>query len=122
MFRAAPESAVSKISFFVTTLLAAIPAAFLAYLCVAAFLFHSDALSGVLMGLIGLTLLLSVVVAALPAAVLLKKGGPKSAKAAPAAKAAEAEEAEDAGWDKVEASAEEDEFADEDPFAEDDKK
>ena len=111
----------SKISFFLTTLLAAIPAAFLAWLCVAAFLFHSDALSGVLMGLVGFTLLLSVVIAALPVAVLLKKGGPKPAKAAPAAKADEAEEAEDAGWDQVEPTDEE-EAVEDDPFAEDEKK
>jgi len=112
----------TKISFFLTTLLAAIPAAFLAYLCVAAFLFHADALTGTLMGLVGLTLLLSVVVAALPVAVLLKKGGPKPAKAAAAAKADEAAESEDAGWDKVEPSADEDEAIDDDPFADDDRK
>jgi len=63
---------VSKMSFFFTTLIAAVPAAFLGYLCVMAFLLHSDALPAVMMGITGITLLLCVAVIAMPAAVLLK--------------------------------------------------
>lgn len=62
----------SKMSFFFTTLIAAVPAAFLGYLCVMAFLLHSDALPAVMMGVTGITLLLCVAVIAMPAAVLLK--------------------------------------------------
>lgn len=62
----------SRLSFFFTTLIAAIPAAFLGYLCVMAFLLHSDALPPILMGIAGITLLLCVAVIAMPAAVLLK--------------------------------------------------
>jgi hypothetical protein len=69
---------VSKMSFFFTTLIAAIPAAFLGYLCVMAFLLHSDALGAVTMGITGLTLLLCVAVIAMPAAVLLKGRSAKS--------------------------------------------
>lgn len=66
-------------SFFFTTLIAAVPAAFLGYLCVMAFLLHSDALPGVMMGIVGITLLLCVAVIAMPAAVLLKSRGAKTA-------------------------------------------
>lgn len=68
----------SKMSFFFTTLIAAVPAAFLGYLCVMAFLLHSDALPGVMMGITGITLLLCVAVVAMPAAVLLKGRGAKT--------------------------------------------
>jgi hypothetical protein len=67
--------AVSKLSFFFTTLIAAVPAAFLGYLCVAAFLFHSDALPPILMGIAGITLLLCVAVVATPVYVLIKSSG-----------------------------------------------
>ena len=70
----------SKMSFFFTTLIAAIPAAFLGYLCVMAFLLHSDALGAVTMAVTGLTLLLCVAVIAMPAAVLLKGRSSKTAK------------------------------------------
>lgn len=77
-------------SFFFTTLIAAVPAAFLGYLCVMAFLLHSDALPPIMMGVAGLTLLLCVVVVALPVAVLLKtKDRAKPADAAETSKAAE---------------------------------
>jgi hypothetical protein len=65
-------------SFFFTTLIAAIPAAFLGYLCVMAFLLHSDALPAVMMAVAGITLLLCVAVVAMPAAVLLKGRSPKT--------------------------------------------
>jgi hypothetical protein len=67
-------------SFFFTTLIAAVPAAFLAYLCVMAFLLHSDALPAVMMGITGITLLLCVAVLAMPAAVLLKGRSAKAVK------------------------------------------
>jgi hypothetical protein len=63
---------VSRLSFFFTTLIAAIPAAFLGYLCVMAFLLHSDALPPIMMGIAGITLLACVAAVAMPAAVLLK--------------------------------------------------
>lgn len=65
----------SKLSFFFTTLIAAIPAAFLGYLCVAAFLFHSDSLPPILMGVAGITLLLCVLVVVMPVYVLLQSSG-----------------------------------------------
>lgn len=76
----------SRLSFFFTTLIAAIPAAFLGYLCVMAFLLSFDKMPPILMGVAGLTLLLCVGVMAMPAAVLLKG---RSSKAAAAPKAAD---------------------------------
>lgn len=81
----------SRMSFFFTTLIAAIPAAFLGYLCVMAFLLHSDALPPLMMGVAGLTLLLCVVVVAMPVAVLLKTKD----RVKPAEKAETAEKASD---------------------------
>lgn len=105
----------SKLSFFFTTLVAAIPAAFLAYLCVMAFLMHADTLPGVLMAVTGLTLLLSVGIVALPVAVLLRKGAPKPAEEEKPA--AEPGESEETGWDADEGAS--GEAADEgDAFAE----
>jgi hypothetical protein len=108
---------VTKLSFFFTTLVAAIPAAFLAYLCVMAFLMHADTLPGMLMVVAGLTLLLSVGIVALPVAVLLRKGSPKLAEEEkPASEAAEEEEG---GWDANEGTT--GEAADEgEPFGESD--
>jgi len=85
---------VSKLTFFFTTLIAAVPAAFLGYLCVAAFLFHSDALPPILMGIAGLTLLLCVAVVAMPVYVLVKPGARTAPEAAkePAAKADDEDE------------------------------
>ena len=79
----------TRLSFFLTTLIAAIPAAFLAYLCVAAFLFHSGDLSAILMGVAGITLLLCVAVIAMPAWVLLKMRGRPAAAEKPAEKASD---------------------------------
>ncbi|MBA3314988.1 MAG: hypothetical protein H0T47_17085 [Planctomycetaceae bacterium] len=69
----------SRLSFFFTTLIAAIPAAFLGYLCVMAFLLNSDKLPPILMGVAGITLLVCVAVIAMPAAVLLKGRATKAA-------------------------------------------
>ena len=87
----------SKLSFFFTTLIAAIPAAFLGYLCVAAFLFHAGALPPLMMGIAGITLLLCVAVVAMPVYVLLSSTG----RAAP----------ETAAEESAEAGSESDEFA-----------
>lgn len=110
----------SKLSFFFTTLIAAVPAAFLGYLCVAAFLFHSDSLPPILMGIAGITLLLCVAVVAMPAYVLIKSGNRAEP---PAEKPAEAEseevvvtDEEMASSDAVEANATDE---DEDVFVED---
>ena len=62
----------TRLSFFFTSLIAAIPAAVLGYLCVAAFLFYADALPPALMAVAGITLLLCVLLVAMPVYVLLK--------------------------------------------------
>lgn len=105
------ESAVSRMSFFFTTLIAAIPAAFLGYLCVMAFLLHSDALPPIMMGVAGLTLLLCVVVVAMPVAVLLKtKDRAKPAEKSAVAEKTADEEAVEAEEDAVVADEEGDVF------------
>jgi hypothetical protein len=105
---------VSKLAFFSTTLIAAIPAAFLAFLAAMAFLRHSGDMSTMLMVVTGLTLLLSVAIVAMPVAVLLKKGGPKPART----EKAEAAAADDAESEEVASDeAGDDAFADDaDPF------
>ncbi len=92
----------SRLSFFFTTLIAAIPAAFLGYLCVMAFLLSSDKMPPALMGIAGITLLLCVAVIAMPAAVLLKgrsktvvvepKAGEEVVEESPSGQIAEMEE------------------------------
>lgn len=81
----------SKLSFFFTTLIAAVPAAFLGYLCVMAFLLSSDKLPPLMMGVVGITLLACVVIVALPVSVLLK--GRDARKTAGAADSDEKSEA-----------------------------
>jgi lysylphosphatidylglycerol synthetase-like protein (DUF2156 family) len=112
---------VSRLSFFFTTLIAAVPAAFLGYLCVYAFLFHSEALPVLLMAVAGITLLLCAVIIALPVTVLLKgrdhvkaaedKKDEAAAKEATSTEAAEDAAAEEgASEDAVVATADEDVF------------
>jgi UPF0716 family protein affecting phage T7 exclusion len=77
-----------------TSLVAAVPAAFLAFLMVSTFLGNADKMSGILMGLAGVTLLVSGLVAAMPIGILLFI--PKEASAV-GAQVAERKPAADAG-------------------------
>lgn len=70
----------SKLTFFLVTLIAAIPAGFLGYQAVMAFLNYSGEMPPVLMGVTGLVLLMCAGVLAMPVAALLRRSN-----AAPAA-------------------------------------
>ena len=104
----------SRISFFLTTLIAALPAAFLGYVCVMAFLTASDKMSPILMAVAGITLLLCVAVIAMPVAVLLQgRRGEKAVAPTPkkggSDEAAEGEATEAVGEEEVATASAEDE-------------
>lgn len=67
----------SKLQLFFTSLVAALPGAALSYVLVMSFLGYADKSSGGMKGLVGFTLLLSIVVAVLPVMVLVT-GGPRT--------------------------------------------
>lgn len=69
----------SKTSLALTSLVAAVPAAFLAYLMVMTFLSRAEHMTGMMQVLAGMTLLVSAVMMAMPAGILIF--GPKAGKA-----------------------------------------
>lgn len=108
-----------KISFFFASLVAAVPAGYLAYEMASTFLTRADKMAGVLTIIAGLTLAVSAVVTLIPVAILLfVPSAEKPAKASEDAAAAddgdESLEAEDedvvAEDDELEAFDDEDEF------------
>ena len=62
-----------------TSLVAAVPGGFLAYLLVMAFLGHADQMGGMLNGVVGVALLCSIAAALTPVGIMLF-GGPRTAK------------------------------------------
>jgi hypothetical protein len=91
------DRTVSKSNLALTSLVAALPAAFLAYLLVMTLLSGPEQLGGTLMGLVVAALLCAVVIALMPVGVLVL--GPKSGATAPRKakqKAAEEDTFEDA--------------------------
>lgn len=89
--------AVSKLQLVLTSLIAAIPGAFLSYLLVMTFVNRAGEMPGTLLGLAGLTLASSVTVALLPVAiaVFVSSGPAKPQKKKPQKEEAEEEDFED---------------------------
>lgn len=75
----------SKLTFFLVTLIAAIPAGFLGYQAVMAFLNYSGEMPPVLMGVTGLVLLMCAGAVAMPVAALLRRSNAAPAATTPPA-------------------------------------
>lgn len=97
----------TKSSSALLSLVAAVPAAFLAFLLVMAFLNHADKMGGTLNAVVGVALLAAVATALMPVGVLLFGGprGPAKPKAAKAPKPAKKKKGKAASEEDAAASA-----------------